>query len=206
MTARATPLVLYRPIRHWATLLLFALSCTRSSKKQSVTEFNQLPEPKNLTQSLAATNRSLVIKREAGAAIVDHSHIQNCLDTVDEKLDPNTWYDAAAQACHPGSKRHSATVSRATVRDGQVTFDIPPNLKASCWTAFAIADHTLLPILVDIIDRDGIIQPLGVLSSNRSTIPSFGPFCALRAHFNTLRLRPATSAIGKVSLAFYAFD
>jgi hypothetical protein len=156
--------------------------------------------------AVASVNRSEDAFSEAGTKRVEPSNTPNCLNALGANLNTDAWFDAAARACHPGSKRHDTAVTKAVGGDGQVTFDIPAGLMSSCWSAFAIVDDSLLPIRVELVDKDGLSRSLGVLSSNRGAIPSFGPFCALSQDFGRLRLRPDTVKSGRVSLAFYVFE
>ena len=204
--ARAAPLDLVRRIRDCAILILFAVSCTRSSRKQSMADLSHMPKTAGATEPAILSMAPSLASSEAGAKSAQLSSAHNCLDALDTKLNADTWYDAAAKACHPGATKRDGAVAKATGRDGYVTFDIPAGLGSFCWSAFVIVDQSLLPIQVDILDKQGLLRSLGFISSNRSAVPSFGPFCAFNQDFAKLRLQSATAKNGRVSLAFYVSE
>jgi hypothetical protein len=194
-------------MRHGKIFIVLAFACTRTPKRHAPAErnhFSDRPEP--IEQGTDATGRSIQAKSDTGVGILRNLAGPNCSNVVDQSLDADAWYDAAAQACHPGSKRRSAVLLQAAIRNGSVDIDIPTGPNSSCWTAFAIVDRVLLPMLVDIVDKDGNARSMGKLWSTQSAIPSFGPFCALEENFRTLRLRAETTAAGKVSWALYSSE
>ena len=183
------------------------MSCTRSSRKRTLTEPVQLPGNQDpIQQHIAPNNRGSVTPNDASLQDYDHHHSANCLDSVNENLPPDAWLTAASHACHPGSKRISATISKGSDSDGWIGFAIPFGPRQRCWTAFAIVDRNLLPTRVGIVEEDGLFRPLGILSTSRSAIPKTGPFCSLQGKFNSVQLSPTQGSSGNASLTFYSFD
>lgn len=157
-------------------------------------------------QQSVSADRDRVASSDAGLQGYDHRLEANCLDSVSEELPFGAWIAAAAQACYPGSRMVGATISRVTGGDGQIGFTIPIDLRRRCWSAFVVVDQNLLPTQVDIVEKDGPLHPLGVLSRKRSAIPMFGPFCSVQGDIDSVRLRPNAGSIGNASLTFYSFD
>ena len=167
----------------------------------------KLPESQSATQrGTASDDRYGVAPSDAGLKGYDHRLLANCLDSVGEELPFDAWIAAAGQACYPGSKMLGSTISQVTGGDGQIGFTIPIELKRRCWSAFVVVGQNLLPTQVDIVEKDGLLHPLGVLSRRRSAIPMFGPFCSLQGDIDSVRLRPTTGSIGNASLTFFSFD
>jgi hypothetical protein len=160
----------------------------------------------SIQQNIAPDNRGSVTSNDASLQGYDYRHSANCLDSVSESLPSDEWIAAAAQACHPGSQKLGATISKVSDGDGQFGFEIPIGPKQRCWTAFAVVDQNLLPTQVGIVEKDGLFHPLGVLSTSRSVVPKSGPFCALQGDFNSVRLRSIRGSVGNASLTFYSFD
>jgi hypothetical protein len=207
LTARATPIYLLRNSFYSVAIVLAAASCTRASRKRPLAEPAQSPGNQiSIQQSGVSGNRIALPSNEAGSKDFDYRHSTNCLDLVDETLEAEAWITAAAQACHPGSKKLGAGVSKIAEGDGQMTFAIPIGKKHRCWTAFAAVDQNLLPAQVEVIDKEGPIHAMGTLSKVRSAIPQSGPFCALQGDFSSVRLRLKQGSRGQASITFFSFD
>jgi hypothetical protein len=99
-----------------------------------------------------------------------------------------------------------ATLPKDTESDGQMTFAIPIGKGQRCWMALAIVDQKLLPIQVEILEKEGPFHPLGTLFAARSAIPKLGAFCALQGNFTSVRLRPNRGTFGNASLTFFVSD
>lgn len=188
----------------WAMALAIAFACARSSRKHSLVEprdspVTTLPGSVLPSQDNYANPKSML--RGLG-----YSHTPGCLGAVDDKVDVARWYEAAARACHPGSKRQGAIVSEMTNRETPLIFDIPSEIKSSCWTAFVVVDRVISPLLVDLVEQDGTSQRIGEVIAARSAIPRLGPFCPLRGDFYQLRIQPSVAGSVRISLAWYAFD
>ncbi len=181
-----------------------AVACTRPSKKHSPAEPVQLLEKQIETQPKSAR----IAPPASGSELqdFDEHHSATCLDSVSKLLESEAWIAAAAGACHPGSKRLGDGISKATDADGQITFAIPMVKRERCWSAFAVVDQSLLPAQVEIVEKEGSIYSLGALTTVRSVIPQFGPFCALQSDFDSVRIRSVRGAYGNASLTFFAFD
>ncbi len=183
-------------------MFLLALGCARSARKPPPAEPARAPARPQGAQR-PSESRDDAAQRSATAKTVLVTREPSCLEGVDVTLDADSWYDAAARACHPGSSRSSAVITQRLSRDVPATIEIPEPLRSSCWTAFAIADSRALPIAVDIINDADHSDPFSVLSSLRSSIPTFGPLCSLKGSFRKLRFRPSLNADTRLSLVFY---
>jgi hypothetical protein len=187
--------------------LAFAYACARSSRKHPLADpsysrdapLTTRPGPDLPVPDNNASPRS--IPQGSG-----YTHTQGCLGSVDDKLEVDRWYAAAARACHPGSKRQGAIVSQTTNRARPLVLDIPSEVRSSCWTAFVIVDRVATPIIVDLLERNGTARRLGEVLAARSAIPQFGPFCSLRGDSYKLRLQPSDSDSTRISVAWYALD
>ena len=180
-------------------MLLLTLSCARSPRKQPPAEPTRAPAR---PESAHAPSEPQEDASQHDAAT--KTALPSCLDSVNATLDADSWYDAAARACHPGSSRSSAVITQLVSHDAPATIEIPEPLRSSCWTAFAIADRRALPIAVDIINAAEHRDPFLVLSSPRNSIPPFGPLCSLKGDFRKLRFRPSINTDTRLSLVFYA--
>ena len=203
MTARFSPSFLR--LRTGIVSLLL-VSCTRPSDHRSLTEASR-------EDSSFADNPSVgpdSIRRVASASVpLDPAqpNAVGCADRVSENLNPEAWFNAAAQACHPGAMRIGPPTSQTLDPGASTTFDIPSSARVSCFSAYANVAQILLPLVVEVVDDQNNAQALGTIRTTRVAIPDVGPFCPLRHGVQQLRFHsePAAGKIsGSVTLAFFA--
>jgi len=203
LTARFSPWFL-RLRTEIAILLL--VSCTRPSGHLSLTEASR--EDSSFAGDPSVRPDS--IRHVASASVpVDPAqpNAVGCADSVSENLDPEAWFTAAAQACHPGATRIGQSTSQTLDPGASTSFDIPSSARVSCFSAYANVARILLPLVVEVVDDQNNAQALGTIRTTRVAIPDVGPFCPLRQGVQQLRFQsePAASKTkGSVTLAFFA--
>ena len=203
MTARVASRRLISSIGLCLTVLPASLACARSPRKQPAAELSQLPQRSAGAQAPSVVPSGKNASHASPTGLAER-HTPSCVDNLDAGLDSENWYEAAAHACHPGSKRAAGIISLQLNVPGPLTVEIPPELQSSCWTVFASVDRIQLPIAVNIVDADGISQSLGTLVLPRGAIPALGPFCSVRTRFHHLAIRPSRVAESTLSLVFYS--
>jgi len=140
---------------------------------------------------------------DAGAIPPSAVAANGCLRNISNALAPEAWFDAAANACQPGSLRLGVEQTQQVDRTDQATFELPERPSSSCFSIYTIVSPNLLPIEVAILDDKGHAQELGTLQTERAATPELGALCTLDAQVKTLRLRVARAKSGTIRLAVY---
>ena len=203
MTARARQLHSNSRSAAFAVAIL-AVACARSSSKQVFTEATR----DAVRPVVIGTAPTVSEKRESMSITVKRNRENpppsGCVRSVSSTLSTDVWFDAAARACHPGATRLGSSITLELDANGPQFADIPETLRAACFSAYAVADLSLLPLKVELIDERQQLLSVGSLQSTRGAIPALGPLCSLDGRFRKLKFSAAAHASGTVTLAYYS--